>query len=198
MAGIDKLVAAVIEIEGSLLPNSINMNMVRNYGRWNVGHLTWAGQRGATPIYIKDRNWASWSTKEDAIAGLQRDLMAKAREGYSIRKAFSIYAPAFENNTANYIAFVSNRVGYPPDTPLNTVIAGGGSASPLPSGTVVAGSGGGALVPTPFNPGSYGGDIDYTGSGTYNTDGTPDTGDNGMVIAAVVAGAAILLIYAAA
>lgn len=196
MAGIDKLVAAVIEMEGSMSSNSINMNMVRNYGRWNVGHLVWAGQRGAIPIYIKDRNWAGWSSQAEATEGLKRDLLAKARAGDTIREAFKKYAPAFENDTAKYIAFVSSRVGYPPDTPLNTVIAGGASASPLPSGTVVAGSGGGAYIPTPI-PNAYGGDFDYTGSGTYNTD-TPDAGDNGMVIAAVLAGAAILLIAYAA
>lgn len=187
MAGIDKLVAAVIEMEGSMSANSINMNMVRNYGKWNVGHLVWAGQRGAIPIYIKDRNWAGWSSQAEATEGLKRDLLAKARAGDTIREAFKKYAPAFENDTAKYIAFVSSRVGYPPDTPLNTVIAGGASASPLPSGTVVAGSRSGASLPTPY----------YTG-GYIPADDTPDAGDNGMVIAAVLAGAAILLIAAAA
>jgi hypothetical protein len=183
MAGIDKLVAAVIEMEGSMLPNSINMNMVRNYGRWNVGHLVWAGQRGATPIYIKDRNWASWSSQAEATAGLQRDLLAKASRGMSIRAAFEAYAPAFENDTENYIAWVSAKTGYPPDTPLSTVIAGGGPASPLPSGTVVAS--GSAEYPS----GTY---------GTYDPNADGESGDNGMVIAAVAAGAALLLIAAAA
>jgi hypothetical protein len=183
--GIDALAKAVVEMEGSLLLNSVNMGMVRDLGKWNVGHLIWAGQRGATSVWYKDRYWAGWSTQQESYEGLKRDLVAKANRGMTIAEAFRMYAPSFENNTANYIAFVSSRVGYPPDTPLSTAIAGG-PYSPLPSGTVVLASNG-------AEPASG----DYTGSGLLTIgDESGGAGDGSLNPAAlaIIAGAAVLAI----
>ena len=116
-----------------MLPNSINMAMVRQFGLWNVGHLIWAGQIGAQKVWMKDRNWAGWPSQPEAYAGLVRDLAAKARQGYTIEQAFKIYAPPSENDTGAYIAHISSATGYPSSTPLSSVIAGspaGGTVSP--------------------------------------------------------------------
>jgi len=138
-SGIDTVAQAVIQMEGSMLPNSINMSMVRQYGLWNVGHLIWAGQIGAQKVWLKDRYWAGWPSQSEAYAGLVRDLSAKARAGYTIEQAFRIYAPPSENDTGAYIAHISASTGYPSSTPLASVISGspaGGSVAPPFPGNV--------------------------------------------------------------
>lgn len=138
-SGIDTVAQAVITQEGSMLPNSVNMAMVRQFGLWNVGHLVWAGQYGAQKIWLKDRYWAGWPSQSEAYAGLIRDLQAKARAGYTIEQAFRIYAPPSENNTGVYIAGITAATGYPASTPLASVIAGspaGGTVTPPFPGNV--------------------------------------------------------------
>lgn len=138
-SGIDTVAQAVIQMEGSMLPNSVNMSMVRKHGLWNVGHLIWAGQIGAQKVWMGDRNWAGWPSQAEAYAGLVRDLGAKARAGYTIRQAFEKYAPPSENNTEVYIAHISAATGYPDSAPLSSVISGspaGGTVAPPFPGNV--------------------------------------------------------------
>lgn len=124
-SGADTVAQAVIQMEGSMLPGSVNMTMVQKFGLWNVGHLIWAGQYGAVPVVVSPggRQWAGWPSQADAYAGLVRDLMAKARQGLTIRQAFEKYAPPSENNTELYIAHISAATGYPSSTPLASVMA---------------------------------------------------------------------------
>lgn len=175
-----------------MLPNSVNMGMVREYGKWNVGHLVWAGQIGATKLWYKDRDWAAWPTQADAYAGLVRDLQAKARKGMTMAQAFTAYAPPSENNTAAYIAFIESRTGYPASTPLSSVLAGspvGGSVAPPFPGNVEV------PIPTPYPDESltpYEGSSDSSGS----DGGTGGVGGPDMVwvSAAVGVGIAILVL----
>lgn len=125
MASFEDVVQAFIRMEGSDLANSINQTMVRNFGKWDVGHLVYAGQAGATPIWINDRNWAGWNSREESVEGLRRDLKAKANKGMTLAQAIAVYAPASENQTQTYITNVSQWSGWPPDTPLSTIVAGG-------------------------------------------------------------------------
>ena len=122
-SGLDVIGQAIVRMEGSLLPNSVNMTMVQKYGLWNVGHLVWAGQYGAQKVYL-GRDWAGWPSQEEAYAGLLRDIAAKARVGHTIRTGIEKYAPPNENNTEAYIAYIVNATGYPDYTPLSSVIAG--------------------------------------------------------------------------
>jgi hypothetical protein len=115
---------AIVKMEGADLPNSINMHMVRDYGLWNVGHIVWANQYGATKVWIGDRWWAGWPTREDSYAGLLRDLSAKARAGMTIGEAMYKYAPSKENNTENYIQYISQQTGWSRDTPLASILDG--------------------------------------------------------------------------
>lgn len=115
MATYEQIAEVIIEQEGSMLPGSVNMTMVSRYGYWNVGHLVWAGQRGAVPVRIGSRTWAGWPTYEEAYAGLVRQIRLDASRGMTLSQFVSKYAPAYENRTDDYIAYVSSRTGIPPD-----------------------------------------------------------------------------------
>jgi hypothetical protein len=118
---------AIVRMEGADDPRSVNMRMVREFGLWNVGHLIWyepGGQYGATKVMIGGRAWAGWPSREDAYAGLLRDLAAKARRGLTIEQAMYKYAPPSENKTEEYIEFIAQQTGYPRTTPLRSILAG--------------------------------------------------------------------------
>lgn len=180
---LDTLAQAIIQMEGSMNPGSINMSMVTQYGLWNVGHLVWAGQTGAQKLWMKDRNWAAWPSYDAAYAGLVRDLKAKARVGHTIRTGMEKYAPPSENNTERYIAFVSQQTGYPDSTPLSALVA----ADP-----------GGQVAPPFGNTGTE--DLSPTESPNWLTDFLPDSAalsDLGinptLLVLALGLGAAVLL-----
>lgn len=112
------LADAIIRMEGSMLPNSINMRMVREHGLWNVGHMVWAGQRGALPVNINGRLWAGWPSYEESYEGLMRQIRLDASRGLTLEQFIAKYAPPSENSTATYIANVSAWTGIPPNTKL--------------------------------------------------------------------------------
>jgi len=122
MASIRDLADAIIRMEGSMLPGSVNMTMVTRHGLWNVGHLVWADQRNAVPVIINGRAWAGWPTYDEAYAGLVRQIRLDASRGMTLSRFISKYAPAKENNTAVYIANVSAWTGIPPDARLSDVL----------------------------------------------------------------------------
>ena len=124
LMALNPIADAVVRMEGADSPRSVNMHMVRKYGLWNVGHLIWAGQYGATKVWIGDRDWAGWPSRDDAYAGLLRDLAAKARRGLTIEQAFYKYAPPSENNTEQYITYLTQQTGWPRTTPLRSILAG--------------------------------------------------------------------------
>lgn len=115
MATYKELADAIIQQEGAFDPRSVNMRMVTQQGLWNVGHLSWASQRGAVPVNIGGRLWAGWPTYEDAYDGLLRQLRAYANQGLTLEQMIYKYAPPKENPTESYIAFVSSRTGIPRD-----------------------------------------------------------------------------------
>ena len=129
---LDTIVSAIMQMEDGSSPNSVNQHMVRDYGLWNEGHLTYIGQAGATAVKFPGNNhtWAGWRTRDESIAAIGNDILAKARKGMTIRSAIAKYAPEFENNTEQYIAWISQATGYPDSTPLTTVLAGGGPINP--------------------------------------------------------------------
>lgn len=125
------LADAIIRQEGSMLPNSVNMRMVREHGLWNVGHLVWAGQRGAVPVNIGGRLWAGWPSYDEAYEGLMRQIRLDASRGLTLQQFIAKYAPETENQTATYIANVSAWTGIPPDMQLAALPGTGASPSPL-------------------------------------------------------------------
>lgn len=137
MPTLNDIADAIIRMEGSMLPNSVNMRMVRERGLWNVGHLVWAGQRGAVPVDINGRLWAGWPSYEEAYEGLMRQIRLDASRGLTLEQFISKYAPSYENDTRSYIANVSMWTGIPPDTPLAALP--GGTMPPLDFASVFSG-----------------------------------------------------------
>jgi hypothetical protein len=122
MASIRDLADAVVRMEGSMLPGSVNMTMVAQHGLWNVGHLVWADQRNAVPVVINGRTWAGWPTYDEAYAGLIRQIRLDTSRGMTLSQFIAKYAPKNENNTAAYIANVSAWTGIPPDARLSDAL----------------------------------------------------------------------------
>jgi hypothetical protein len=136
MADIHTLANAIIRMEGSDDPNSVNQRMVRQFGRWNVGHLVWAGQRNAVPVYLAGRNWAGWPTREASYEGLLAQIRLDASRGLTLEQFIYKYAPSSENRSDVYLRNVSAWTGIDPKATLASAIAPGGSVpapSPSPS-----------------------------------------------------------------
>lgn len=75
----------------------------------NPGNLRFAGQRGAIP---DSDGFAVFPDKSAGIAALDRQLSLYMSRGMnSIEDIISTYAPQNENDTEEYIKFVSNRTG---------------------------------------------------------------------------------------
>ncbi|MEO0248088.1 MAG: hypothetical protein ABIN58_00825 [candidate division WOR-3 bacterium] len=123
MATIQDLADAIIRMEGSMLPNSVNMAIVTKYGMWNVGHLVWAGQRGAVPVVINGRQWAAWPTYEEAYQGLLRQIRLDMSRGMTLTEFLTKYAPPSENQTGVYIRNVSAWTGIDPNARLSDVVS---------------------------------------------------------------------------
>jgi hypothetical protein len=74
------------------------------------GIQSWDGATGVEPS--DDQGWAD----------LERQLQLYASRGMTLRQMVDIYAPPSENDTANYLTFLTATLGYGPDTPLTTIL----------------------------------------------------------------------------
>lgn len=186
MADIHSLANAIIRMEGSDQPNSVNQRMVREFGRWNVGHLVWAGQTNAVPVYIAGRNWAGWPSREASYEGLLRQIRLDASRGLTLEQFISKYAPPNENQTGTYIANMESWVGVPRTT-LLSALTSGSPQTPAPS------------TPAPSSPqpayAAWAGTWTEDLAQTLNTSlGTGLTGNQAL---AALAGATVLILVIA-
>jgi hypothetical protein len=120
-----QLAEAFVKQEGSEShPKSVHNQMVKQFKRYNVGHLVWAGQRGAIPVQTRPtgRKWAGWETREASIQGLERQLLIYARRGLTLADAIFVYAPPIENNSQAYLQNVSKWTGILPHEKLKHVL----------------------------------------------------------------------------
>jgi len=120
---VDSIAQAIIKMEGGELPYSVNQQLVKRYGVWNVGHLVWANQRGAK-AYLLGRLWAGWPTREQSVEGVRRQVKLDINNNHTLKSLISKYAPSNENNTKAYIAFVGAKTGINPDIKLKELIDG--------------------------------------------------------------------------
>lgn len=120
---IEAITQAIIKMEGGDKPKSINQTMIQRFGKYNPGHLIWAGQRLASPVSVGDREWAGWNTYEEGVHGIRNDVRAKINRGDTLTALISAYAPPTENNTKNYIDFVSKNSNIPADVALKVLAA---------------------------------------------------------------------------
>lgn len=196
LMALNPIADAIVRMEGADSPRSVNMTMVRNFGLWNVGHLVWANQYGATKTWVGDRYWAGWPTREDAYAGLLRDLGAKARVGHTIESAMYKYAPPKENNTANYIAYIEQQTGWSRNTPLSAIVAG--TVVPNTGNTPIPVTSTGQPDPLMLDTTM---DVDSSGASAFvNDDGTITldfgSGDDNTIMLVAAAAAGIIMLLA--
>lgn len=61
-------------------------------------------------------------TDEHGWLDLERQLGLYAERGMTLRQCIEQYAPSTENDTTNYLSFVSEELGVSPDTKLREVV----------------------------------------------------------------------------
>lgn len=103
--------------QGGAVPRGIRNNNPFNLRPLPQGRM-WSGQSG-----VDDGNYCTFV---DAPAGLRagfKNLMnqQKLHQLVTVRQIITKYAPSTENNTAAYIAAVSNEIGVDPDDVLDLV-----------------------------------------------------------------------------
>lgn len=74
------------------------------------GVYAWDGKIGIEPS--DDQGWAD----------LERQLQLYASRNMTLLQAINIYAPPDENDSAAYLDFIVEGIGYPPNTPLAEVL----------------------------------------------------------------------------
>jgi len=193
MAGtIEDLVQAIIRQEDPQNPRAAHARMVAGFGKYNPGHLMYAGQTGAVPVslYAGGRAWAGWNSWEEGVQGIRNQIRRDAKRGLNLEQFINKYAPASENPTSAYVGNVEAWAGIDRRTPLVQIggVLGGSSSG---------GSGPGNL-PGYGDPGWPEGSDEPDGSGGG---GEPDlgyteqiTGEGSELGAAMAIGAGLLVL----
>lgn len=122
MSLLDSLTNAIMTMEGSNNPNSVNQHMISTYGLYDPGHLVYAGQVGATPVKIGSTVWAGFSTLEDGIQAIKNQITLDASRGNTLETFIGKYAPPSQNDTGSYLNYVSSQLGVDPTTKLSDIV----------------------------------------------------------------------------
>jgi hypothetical protein len=110
MATIQDIASAMAQMEGANVSGSLAQ---RNN---NPGNLKYAGQTGA--IGQDANGFAIFDSLASGQAALVNQLNLYADRGLTLSQALNIYAPPSENDTNNYVSFVSSQTGVDPNQPL--------------------------------------------------------------------------------
>src|SRR5215472_10427399 len=107
MPAVTRLAQLIARREGFGIPGT---RPTRDHNPGDLEHApgieSWDG-----PIGIEPSDDAGW-------ADLERQLKLYAARGFNLRQMVSVYAPPNENDTANYLQFLTEALGYGPETPL--------------------------------------------------------------------------------
>ena len=148
MANIEDLVQAIIRQEDPNNPRAAHSRMVAGFGKYNPGHLMYAGQRGAVPVVLSagGRAWAGWNSWDEGVQGIRNQIRLDATRGHTLESFIHKYAPMSENPTSAYVGHVESWTGIPRDMPLSEVdgvLGGSGPGSGNLPEDLADGSGGG-------------------------------------------------------
>lgn len=110
MASIQDLMNYIANMEGF---NTSGTLADRNN---NPGNLKYVGQAGA--IGQDSRGFAIFDSVESGWNALQRQIQLDASRGLTLREFTYKYAPPSENNTTNYLSYLTGNLGLSADTPL--------------------------------------------------------------------------------
>lgn len=116
MATLQDLANSISTFEGFPIPGSVAQ---RNN---NPGNLKYVGQAGA--IGKDSQGFAIFGSVADGQAALVNQLGLYADRGLTLSQMMNIYAPSSENDTSNYLNYVSNQTGIAPDASLSSFRVG--------------------------------------------------------------------------
>lgn len=111
MATIQDLANAIGKMEGANIAGSVAS---RNN---NPGNLRYVGQTGA--IGQDSGGFAIFPDLSTGQAALNAQINLDANRGLTLSQFIAKYAPPNENNTSNYLNFVSSQTGVDPSTTLD-------------------------------------------------------------------------------
>jgi hypothetical protein len=80
--------------------------------------------------------YAVFASPEAGWTALERQLQIDARAGDTVQTFINSYAPPSENDTGNYLSYLTSGLGVPASTPLSQVLGSGQVAPADTSGTV--------------------------------------------------------------
>lgn len=101
----------------------IESRAVRNNNPGNLRASPWV-QAQPGFIGVDDKGFAQFATRSQGLVVLVRLLLGKAYSGLTISQAIARYAPANENDTANYVGFVLKKSAAPADVALEDLTSG--------------------------------------------------------------------------
>lgn len=111
MATTTDLANAIGKMEGANVPGSV---AARNN---NPGNLRYVGQTGA--IGQDAQGFAVFPDLSTGQAALNAQINLDSSRGLTLGQFIAKYAPPSENNTSNYLSFVSQQTGVDPNTTLD-------------------------------------------------------------------------------
>jgi hypothetical protein len=85
----------------------------------NPGNLRNVGQTGAVGT---NGGYAVFSSPEAGWTALEKQLQYNANRGDTVQTFITSYAPPSENDTGNYLNFLTSGLGVPASTPLSQVL----------------------------------------------------------------------------
>lgn len=112
MASLDELKTLIARMEGWNVSGSVAQ---RNR---NPGNLRYAGQSGAVG---QNQGYAVFDSVEAGWAALERQIALDASRGLTLEEFTYKYAPPSENQTRDYLKFLTSELGVTASTPLNSL-----------------------------------------------------------------------------
>lgn len=92
---------------------------IRNHNPGNIERVPGTVWRGMATDQSSDPRFVVFTAPQWGIRAMARILKNYATQGYrSVAQILTRYAPSIENDTASYIASVSQRLGVDPRAPL--------------------------------------------------------------------------------
>lgn len=95
------------EVSSITIPQASRLSYINN----NPGNLRFAGQDGAVN---GEGGFAKFKTPEAGYSALKRQIALDKARDLSVESFITKFAPPSENNTSEYISFVSNKLGVNP------------------------------------------------------------------------------------
>lgn len=92
----------------------------------NPGNL----RAGKGQIGTDSNGFAVFSSPENGWAALDRQIALDAGRGHTLSSFINKYAPSNENDTGNYLSYLSKGLSVDPETPLLNILGPGGGVDP--------------------------------------------------------------------